>query len=183
MNQKTKQPFYKTFWFWMIIILFIVVVVGNSAPKKGSGQESQTAASASSSIDPLTTLIKSKVSPDYTLKVDDGYYELVYELNNTPYDYTDYVSHGLTHCLIVSKYLFENTDCYQLRADMKADGDIVTSFIITKYGFNERSWSDIAYTKGIYDDIQDSFIKFYVKSTLMKDVVTDDVMIKDMLED
>lgn len=178
MSQKIKKPFYKRWWFWVLVFLFLVVM-GNM----NTGSQTATPANEVQSDDPLASLIESKVSPDYTIKVNDGYYEIVYDLNKTPYDYTDYVSQALTHCLIVGKYLFENTNCNQLRMDMRSDGDVVTSLIISKDGFNKHSWSDIAYTKEIYDDIQDAFDKFYVENMLMKDVVSDEVMIKDVLED
>lgn len=181
MNQKAQKPIYKKWWFWVLVFLFLLVMGNMNTTIKTEMPAQKTEEVIDE--DHLSSLIKSKVSSNYTLKNNDGYYEIVYDLDKTPYDYTDYVSQALTHCLIVSKYLFENTNCSQLRMDMRSDGDVVTSLIISKDGFNKHSWSDIAYTKEIYDDIQDSFDKFYVENMLMKDVVSDEVMIKDMLED
>ena len=113
-----------------------------------------------------------------SIKEQDHYIEIVYTMDGTPYDYTDYVSKGLTDFVKTGQLIYANTDCDMLRMDMQVDGSAATSLIITKDNFESIDWSSLAYTEGIYDQIQGKFQKFYVESMLMKDVDTTKVMYK-----
>lgn len=73
--------------------------------------------------------------------------------------------------------LLTNGTCVPNRY-LQVDGSAVTSLIITRDSFESIDWSSLAYTEGIYDQINDKFDKFYVESTLMKDVNTSKIMYK-----
>lgn len=103
------------------------------------------------------------------------YIEIKYDVTVTPYDYTDYVSTGLSDFIKTGKIIFETTDCVTLRMDMLVDGYAATSFIMTKENFNKHDWENMAFTKGIYYRIVDDFDKFYVEGMLKKDVDFDSV--------
>lgn len=111
---------------------------------------------------------------------DIGYLTIEYDISKTPYNYTDYVSIGLTDFINSASAIFNETDYDALRMDMLHEGIAATSLIMTKESFNKYSWSDLKYTKGIYDIVSSDFDKFYVEDMLEKGVVYDDVEYKDI---
>lgn len=172
-----KQPIYKKWWFWVIIALVIVAFIGSQQPAKDTAPEPVAETTPAAPEDPLLeSFSKATGIKEAEIKQKDDYIEIIYTLDSTPYDYTDYVSKGLTHFVDTGKLLFG--DCKTLRMDMQVDGSAATSLIMTKDNFDSVDWSSLAYTEGIYDQISDKFQKFYVESMLMKDVDTNKIMYK-----
>lgn len=177
--EKTKKPFYKKWWFWMFVVLFFLVMGNLNTGKKTSVEDPAPVIQEESKEDPvLSCFIEATGIKEADITQKDKYIQIVYTLDSTPYDYTDYVSKGLTHFVKTGKQIFDSTDCDTFRMDMKVDGSAVTSLIITKDNFGSIDWSSLTYTEGIYDQIQDKFQKFYVESTFMKDVDTTKIMYK-----
>lgn len=176
--EKSKKPFYNQWWFWVIVVLLLfafVNVTKKNAPMEDFTPEVQKEVKE----DPIKTLFTEATGiKEADISAKDDYVEIIYTLDSTPYDYTDYVSKGLTHFVKAAKPIFDSTNCNTLRIDMQVDGSAVTSLVITKDNFESIDWSSLAYTEGIYDQIQDKFQKFYVESTLMKDVDTTKIMYK-----
>lgn len=191
-SKEQNKPIYKKWWFWVLIVLVIFAIIPGK--KQASSVETTTSeasseatsenASASDSLnepnkDPLLSYFTEATGiKEAEVTEKDDYIEIVYTLTDLPYDYTDYVSKGLTHFVKTAKLIYSNTDCDMLRMDMKSDDSIVTSFIITRENFNSIDWSALAYTEGIYDQVKDKFQKFYVESMLMKNVDTNKIMYK-----
>ena len=174
---KQKRPFYKRWYFWVVIVIWFIVLANigkkNSAPAQVTAPEPEFQEETTLSYFTQATGIK-----EASVKEQDDYIEIVYTMDGTPYDYTDYVSRGLTDFVKTGKLLYANTDCDMLRMDMQVDGSAVTSLIITRDNFESIDWSSLAYTEGTYSHVQDKFQKFYVESTLVKDVDTDKIMYK-----
>lgn len=177
---KEKQPVYKKWWFWVIIVVVIIALFPKN--KTESVPEASQDSSETVQQDPLEELLRSKVSKNFEISKSDNYIEISYDFEETPYDYTDYVSKALTYFVIIGDYVFDN-ECNQLRMDMKDETGIITSLIMTKDNYDSVSWKDISYTKGIYEEIAPKFDKFYVESMLMKNVDTNEIMIKTTLGD
>lgn len=157
-------------WYFSVLIPLIVILIsacGSSASNQSSTPD-----------DPVQASLIDAGIKDATITSKDDYIEISYTLKDTPYDYTDYVSKGLSHYVKTAKGIFEKTDYTTLRMDMMVDGSAATSLIMTKDNFNSIDWSSIAYTEGIYNKIQGNFQKFYVESMLMKGVDTDKIMYK-----
>ena len=183
MKEKEKKPFYRTWWFWLILVLVLFFCLPARRPKETDTKESTPAAEATEAkteevveVDPLEEIVKDLKNVE--TKTAGNTVDITYELNSTPYDYTDYVSKALTDYVETSSKIFSDTDYTSIRMDMKDDSGIITSLIMSKDSFKSISWSDDAYTEGIYDRIIDKFDKFYVESTLMKNVDTSKVMYK-----
>lgn len=174
--EKTR-PFYKRWYFWVAIVIWFIVLANlgkkNNAPAQVVAPEPEVQEETTHSYFTQATGIK-----EASIKEQDDYIEIVYTMDGTPYDYTDYVSKGLTDFVKTGQLIYANTDCDMLRMDMQVDGSAATSLIITKDNFESIDWSSLAYTEGIYDQIQGKFQKFYVESMLMKDVDTSKVMYK-----
>lgn len=179
--EKTKKPFYKRWWFFVFAFLFMLVMgnlnTGNKAKNAPAPKQEKAEETTIEDV-----FVKATNAKEYTINEGNGYLEITYTLNKTPYDYTDYVSQALTHLLEVATAAFKG-ETTQIRMDMKADGDIVTSLILSKDGYNKHSWKDITYTEGIYNDIVGDFDKFYVESMLMNNIDPDKIMIKSTLEE
>lgn len=183
---ETKKPIYKKWWFWVIIILVVLAAMpGSMSQPSGEAAKSEPVESVKpvesetvTEEDPVETCLDNAGIKDATVNIKDDYIEISYTLESTPYDYTDYVSKGLTNYVKTAKEIFENTDYTMYRMDMLVDGTAATSLIMTKDNFNSIDWSSIAYTEGIYDQIQGSFQKFYVETMLMKGVDTNKIMYK-----
>lgn len=188
--EKQQKPIYKKWWFWVLVVfvLFILIPGKKKTPETSISEASSVAtlenAPASDSLDeskedPLLSYFTEATGIKEAEITEKGdYIEIVYTLTDLPYDYTDYVSKGLTHFVKTAKLIYSNTNCDMLRMDMKSDDSVVTSLIITKDNFNSFDWSSWAYTEGIYDQVKDVFQKFYVESMLMKDVDTNKIMYK-----
>lgn len=185
---KEKKPFYKKWWFWVLVVFFFLVMGNlNTGSKKTSStpdpepEPVETVKDAEPEVKEVPVLsyfAEATGIKEASIKEQDGYIEIVYTMEGTPYDYTAYVSKGLTDFVKTGKFIFGNTDCKSLRMDMQLDDKTVTSLIISKEDFESVDWSAIAYTEGIYDKIQEKFQKFYVESMLMKGVETDKIMYK-----
>ncbi len=180
---ETKKPIYKKWWFWVILIIVLLAAIpGSMSQQSGEVATSKPVEPVESENvaeeDPVETSLTNAGIKDSTVKVNGDYIEISYTLESTPYDYTDYVSKGLTNYVKTAKEIFENTDYTMYRMDMLVDGTAATSMIMTKDNFNSIDWSSIAYTEGIYDQIQGSFQKFYVETMLMKGVDTNKIMYK-----
>ena len=157
----------------MCIIMIMLVGCGQSATSQSGSGEQET-----SSVDPVSDAFYSatKIEPsEATITASGSYLQIEYDINKTPYDYTDYVSIALSDYIKTASGVFTNTDYDTLRMDMLSDGQAVTSLIMTKDNYNKYNWDDIAYTKGIYTDIVGDFDKFYVESMLMQGVDTDGI--------
>lgn len=175
---KQEKPFYKRWWFWLLAFLFLLVM-GNMNTGRNTQAPAVQEVKEEVKEDPLLTYFSQATGvKEATINEEKDYIGITYTLDSTPYDYTDYVSKGLTHFVKTAKSIFENTDCNTLRMDMQVDGSAVTSLIITRDNFESIDWNSLAYTEGIYDQINDKFDKFYVESTLMKDVNTSKIMYK-----
>lgn len=180
-----KQPIYKKWWFWVIIVvMFALFLNGNKKKTDTPSQEPAAEASTEATTeaapeDPLLSYFTEATGiKEASIKEKKDSIEIVYTLDSTPYDYTDYVSKGLTHFVDTGRLIYANTNCDMFRMDMQVDGSVVTSLIITKDNFESIDWSSIAFTEGIYEQIQGKFQKFYVESMLMKDVDTNKIMYK-----
>ena len=185
-----KKSIYTKWWFWVIIASLFFGAVGNLGGNSKPSEETPhqedlpVEASAEEPEDPLADLLtKETKATDYSIEQKGSYLEITYTINETPWDYTDYVSQSLTHCLVVAKYVFKNTDTTQMRMDMVDEHGAIASYIITKENFNKTPWSDLVFLEGNYDTIVSVFDKFYVESMLMKEIDTSKVMIKDYLKD
>lgn len=174
--EKTR-PFYKRWYFWVAIMLGFIVLTNlgkkSNVPTQVTAPETEVQEETTLSYFTQATGIK-----EASIKEQDDYIEIVYAMDGTPYDYTDYVSRGLTDFVKTGQLIYDNTDCDMLRMDMQVDGSAVTSLIMTKKDFESVDWSSLAFTEGIYDQIQRKFQKFYVESTLMKNVDTNKIMYK-----
>ena len=175
--EKSKKPFYKQWWFWVFVFLFFLVMDNLNTGKKIPASDPAPEGQEEVKTDPAASISETLGLKDADIAFKDDYVEIVYSLNSTPYDYTDYVSKGLTDFVQAGKLVFA-TDYKTLRMDMQVDGSAATSLIMSKDNFESIDWSSLAYTEGIYDQIQDKFQKFYVESTLMKDVDTTKIMYK-----
>ncbi len=171
------RPFYKRWYFWVAIVIWFIVLANlgkkSNVPAQVVAPEPEVQEETTLSYFTQATGIK-----EASIKEQDDYIEIVYTMDGTPYDYTDYVSKGLTDFVKTGQLIYANTDCDMLRMDMQVDGLAATSLIITKDNFESIDWGSLAYTEGIYDQIQGKFQKFYVESMLMKDVDTSKVMYK-----
>lgn len=183
--EKTKKPFYKKWWFWVLAFLFLLVMGNMNTGPKEKQQEVAPIVETSSEEAPeveedpvLAAFAKATGIKEASITQKDDYIEIVYTLNSTPYDYSDYVSTGLTHFVKTARQIYESTDCDTLRMDMQVDGSAITSLIITKDNFESIDWSSLAYLEGTYEQIQGKFQKFYVESVLMKGVDTNRIMYK-----
>lgn len=174
---KKKRPFYKRWYFWVVIVIWFIVLANlgkkNNVPAQVIAPEPEAQEETTLSYFTQATGIK-----EASIKEQDDYIEIVYTMDGTPYDYTDYVSRGLTDFVKTGQLIYANTDCDTLRMDMQVDGSAVTSLIITRDNFESIDWSSLAYTEGTYSHVHDKFQKFYVESTLMKDVDTNKIMYK-----
>lgn len=174
--EKTR-PFYKRWYFWVAIVIWFIVLANlgkkNNVPAQVVAPEPEVQEETTLFYFTQATGIK-----EASIKEQDDYIEIVYTMDGTPYDYTDYVSKGLTDFVKTGQLIYANTDCDMLRMDMLVDGSAATSLIITRDNFESIDWSSLAYTEGSYDQIQDKFDKFYVESMLMKDVDTSKIMYK-----
>lgn len=188
-NSKENKPIYKKWWFWVLVVLVIFVLIPGKkptsekiSPEAPSDATTETTLSSDSVAEPedplLSYFTEATGIKDAEIAEKGDYIEIVYSLTDLPYDYTDYVSEGLTHFVKTAKLIYSNTNCDMLQMDMKSDGSIVTSLIITKDNFDSFDWSSWAYTEGIYDHVKDIFQKFYVESMLMKGVDTNKIMYK-----
>ena len=190
--EKQKKPIYKKWWFWVLIVFVIFAIIpGKKQAPAVEPTTSEASSEATSENAPASDLLNEpKDDPllsyfteatgikEAKITKNGDYIEIVYTLTDLPYDYTDYVSKGLTHFVKTAKLIYSNTDCDMLRMDMKSEDSIVTSLIITKDNFNSFDWSSWAYTEGIYDQVNDKFQKFYVESMLMKSVDINKIMYK-----
>lgn len=175
--EKSKKPFYKQWWLWVLAFLFMLVMGNLNTGKKAPAEDSAPKVQEEVKEDPVASLKESVGFKDADFTIKDDYVEIVYTLASTPYDYTDYVSKALTDFVQTGNLVFAS-EYNTLRMDMQVDGSAVTSLIMTKKDFKSVDWSSLAFTEGIYDQIQGKFQKFYVESTLMKDVDTNKVMYK-----
>lgn len=181
---ENKQPIYKKWWFWVIIVVIFALILNGNKKNTDTSQEPAAEASTEATAEAapedflLSYFTEATGIKEASIKEQKDSIEIVYTLDSTPYDYTDYVSKGLTHFVDTAKLIYGNTDCDMFRMDMQVDGSAVTSLIITRDNFESIDWSSMAFTEGIYDQIQGKFQKFYVESTLMKDVDTNKIMYK-----
>lgn len=154
---------------FMLLLAIVLSGCGSVAQKQYSDPVHQAFYSALK-LDPEAAEIE---------RSDDlGYLTINYDISKTPYDYTDYVSLGLSDFIKVGGKIFEDTEYTTLRMDMKVDGIAATSLIMKKDNFQKYRWDDMAFTPGIYLDIVDDFDKFYVESMLMKGVDIDQIEYK-----
>ncbi len=133
--------------------------------------------------DPLTSLLlqetrTEKYSIDYPSPEAT---QVTYALAKMPYDETDYVSQTLTTALVLSNYVFKNTDTQLFQITMEYEGTPTTSYIITRDNFLNIDWDSLS-TSGHYDKIVPLFQKFYVKDDLMKNVAPSKVSIKKSID-
>lgn len=183
--ERQKKPIYKQWWFWVLAALVLLVMGNLNTGPKEKQQEAAPIVKTSNEEAPeaeedpvLAAFTEATGIKEASITQKDDYIEIVYTLNSTPYDYTDYVSQALTHFVKTGSLIYENTDCDMLRMDMQVDGSAVTSLMITKDNFESIDWSSLAYLEGTYEQIQGKFQKFYVESMLMKDVDTNKIMYK-----
>lgn len=173
------RPIYKRWYFWVAIVIWFIVLANlgkkNNTPAQVIAPEPTQEVQEET---PLSYFTEATGIKEASIKFQDDYVEIIYTMDGTLYDYTDYVSKGLTDFVKTGKLIYANTDCNSFRMDMQVDGSAVTSLIITRDNFESIDWSSLAYTEGIYDQIQDKFDKFYVESMLMKDVDTSKIMYK-----
>lgn len=156
-----------------LVLCFVMMLLVGCGQTSTPQDKTETA-----STDPVSDAFYSatKIDPSTaTITTSGSYLQIEYDINKTPYDYTDYVSIALSDYIKTASGVFSNTDYDNLRMDMLVDGQAVTSLIMTKDNYNKHNWDSIAYTKGIYADIVDDFDKFYVESMLMQGVDTNEI--------
>ena len=167
--EKSKKPFYKQWWFWVIAFLFMVVMANLNTGKKTPAQDpvpAATEATTEAEQDSLEDQIKATFKDHYSdLEITEGSNSVKLSLRYTAtaWDETWMVSDCLTDYINICQLLYPLGEVNKIEfyvfcdfTDSKGNefSEKGFSMCMTKDNFDTYNWENMKFKEGSYYQIE-----------------------------
>lgn len=197
--QKTKKPFYKKWWFWILVFLFFAVmanlntkketeIVSDPEPEEVQEEIAELPKTTEQELEAIVDSVIKKKSAIHIVEREPGRYNINMHYDESSWDETYFVSAAFTAYIKIcdQAYQLDNVDVIELyliipMLDAKGNetDDVGFTMIMPKETFETYTWSNLAYVEGIFDNVADDCEQLTVHNAIVNKVDIQKVMYKD----
>lgn len=190
--EKTKKPFYKKWWFWLLVFLFLLVMGNMNTKNKSEDPEpaAEVQEDQQPTEDPITALVSSMVpkkSSDLKVIVNEGTVMVSFHYDGDSWDETDFCRESLSDYinLCLKAYELDGVEKvnYAVFVDLidskgNADSEKGIQICMPKDVFNTYNWENMKYKPDSYDQIESDCEIFSIHAGIRKNVDTSKIYYK-----